>query len=56
MASHASKICLKLPEFRNEPYTDFSRPENRRRMEEASAKVRAQLGREYELLIGGERD
>jgi 1-pyrroline-5-carboxylate dehydrogenase len=54
MAS-ASEELLKLPIFRNEPYTDFSIPENRRRMEEAQAKVRAQLGREYELLIGGER-
>ncbi|MGD1071030.1 MAG: L-glutamate gamma-semialdehyde dehydrogenase [Bryobacteraceae bacterium] len=41
--------------FRNEPYTDFSKPENRRRMEEAQARVRAQLGREYDLLIAGER-
>ena len=44
-----------LPAFRNEPYIDFSTPENRRAMDEARAKVRAQLGREYELLIGGER-
>ncbi len=50
-----SETALKLPAFRNEPYTDFNRPENRRRMEEAQAKVRAQLGREYDLLIGGER-
>jgi 1-pyrroline-5-carboxylate dehydrogenase len=54
MAS-ASETLLKLPEFRNEPYTDFSKPENRKRMEEAQEKVRAQLGREYDLLIGGER-
>ena len=40
----ASETSLKLPEFRNEPYTDFSRPENRKRMEEALAKVRAQTG------------
>lgn len=44
-----------LPEFRNEPYTDFTVPANRMAMEEALAKVRAQLGREYDLLIGGER-
>src|SRR5690242_11989972 len=43
------------PEFRNEPYTDFSIPANRKRMEAALAKVRGQLGREYDLLIGGER-
>jgi len=45
----------KLPAFRNEPLTDFSAPANRRAMEEALAQVRAQFGREYELLIGGQR-
>ena len=54
MASPAQPI-LNLPAFRNEPYTDFTQPENRRRMEEAQARVRAQLGREYDLRIGGER-
>ena len=44
-----------LPAFQNEPYTDFSAPANRRAMDEALAQVRAQLGREYDLLIGGER-
>jgi 1-pyrroline-5-carboxylate dehydrogenase len=46
---------MKIPEFRNEPYTDFSIPENRKRMEEALAKVRGQLGREYDIVIAGER-
>ena len=45
----------KLPAFRNEPLTDFSAPANRRAIEEALAQVRAQFGREYELLIGGQR-
>lgn len=53
--AHASQSSLKLPEFRNESYTDFSRPENRKRMEEALTKVRAQLGREYDILIAGQR-
>ena len=44
-----------LSQFRNEPITDFSQPANRQAMEEALKKVRSQLGREYELLIGGER-
>jgi 1-pyrroline-5-carboxylate dehydrogenase len=39
--------------FRNEPATDFSKPENKKAMEAAIAKVRAQLGREYDLVIGG---
>jgi 1-pyrroline-5-carboxylate dehydrogenase len=43
-----------LSEFRNEAYTDFSQPANRRAMEEALQKVRPELGREYPLRIGGE--
>ncbi len=46
---------LNIPEFHNEPYTDFTQPENRARMEAAQAAVRARLGRSYDLLIGGER-
>ena len=42
-------------DFRNEPFTDFSKEENRRAFEEALETVRAQLGREYDLIIGGER-
>ncbi len=44
-----------LQEFRNEPLTDFSNPANRSAMEKAIATVRSQLGREYDLMIGGER-
>src|SRR4051812_35438694 len=44
-----------LPEFHNEAYLDFSRPENRKAMTHAMEKVRGELGREYDLLIGGER-
>ncbi len=44
-----------LPEFRNEPITDYSIPENRKLMEEALEQVETELGKEYELLIGGER-
>jgi len=39
--------------FRNEPPVDFSREENARKMRAAIEKVRAQLGREYDLVIGG---
>ena len=42
-------------EFRNEPFTDFSKPENRTAMQAAIDKVRSQLGREYDILIGGEK-
>jgi len=46
---------MHLPEFRNEPLTDFSKPENRVAMQAALTKVASQLGREYPLLIGGQR-
>src|SRR6185503_7612502 len=42
-------------EIRNEPFTDFTKEENARAMRDAIEKVRAQLGREYPLVIGGER-
>ncbi len=42
-------------EFRNEPLTDFSKEENAAAMRTAIEKVRSQLGREYPLVIGGER-
>src|SRR5258708_1336732 len=48
-------ISRSLAEFRNEPLADFSVPANRRSMEAALEKVRAELGREYDLLVGGER-
>src|ERR1039458_9403861 len=40
--------------FVNEPITDYRQPENVRGMRLAIAKVRAQLGREYDLVIGGQ--
>src|ERR1700732_126769 len=42
-------------EFVNEPFLDFSRPENRKRMEEALAKVAGEFGREYAMYIGGQK-
>ena len=53
--ANSAKAVISLPEFRNEPYTDFSIPANRKRMEDALAKVRGQLGREYDIVIAGER-
>ncbi len=46
---------MSLPPFRNEPYTDFAKPENAANMRAALERVRAQLGREYSLIIAGER-
>jgi 1-pyrroline-5-carboxylate dehydrogenase len=50
----AGAVTLPETPFRNEPATDFTRDENRRAMKEALAKVRGELGREYDLVIGGE--
>lgn len=52
MSSPALLSLETLPAFANEPYTDFSVPEERRAMEEALRRVRGQFGREYELWIG----
>src|ERR1700756_2474773 len=41
--------------FRNEPPVDFTHEENARKMRSAIEKVRGQLGREYDLIIGGKR-
>src|SRR5258705_3281970 len=41
--------------FRNEPFVDFSKEENAQAMRAALAKVKSELGREYPLVIGGER-
>lgn len=39
--------------FRNEAFLDFTREDNARAMRAAIAKVRTELGREYDLVIGG---
>lgn len=44
-----------LTEFRNEPFTDFTRPENRALMQAAIDKVRSQLGKRYPIVINGEK-
>lgn len=44
-----------LDEFRNEPFTDYSVPENAAAMRAAIEQVRAELGREYPLVINGEK-
>ena len=41
--------------FMNEPLTDFSNPENKKAMEEALAKIQKEFGREYPIIIGGEK-
>src|SRR5262245_6794134 len=46
---------MSLADFRNEPFTDFSKPENAAAMERALAQVKAQLGQTYPLIIDGEK-
>ena len=47
---------MPLPEFKNEPLSDFKNTlAHRRRMEYALDEIRDELGREYDLVIGGER-
>src|SRR6185312_566270 len=51
----SSNRTLRVPTtpFKNEPLTDFSTAENARNMRAALTKVRAELGREYDMVIGG---
>lgn len=44
-----------IPPFRNEPYTDFTVPANREAMQAAVKAARTEVGKEYPLLIAGER-
>src|SRR5690625_1034923 len=41
--------------YTHEPFTDFTVEENKRAMEEALKKVESDFGKEYPLIIGGER-
>jgi 1-pyrroline-5-carboxylate dehydrogenase len=49
-----SRPTLRIPltPFQNEPLTDFTHAENARKMKEAISKVRSELGREYDMVIG----
>jgi 1-pyrroline-5-carboxylate dehydrogenase len=44
-----------VTEFKNEPYTDFTKDANRRAMAQAIASVAENLGQGYPMLIGSER-
>ncbi|HXR97083.1 MAG TPA: L-glutamate gamma-semialdehyde dehydrogenase [Terriglobales bacterium] len=55
MATAAAPNVSRLPEFRNEALTDFTRPENRERFSAGLAEARAELGREYDNRIGDKR-
>src|SRR3979490_1429703 len=46
---------LHVSEFTTEPFIDFSKPENRKRMEDALKKVKSEFGREYPMWLGGQK-
>ena len=46
---------MTLPKFKNESCTDFSQSANRKKQEQAISHVRAAFGKEYPIVIGGER-
>ncbi len=49
------QIRLHESPFKNEALTDFSKEDAARKMRAAIERVRGQLGREYDLIIGGKR-
>jgi len=47
-------MLMNRGEFRNEPFTDFTRPENQAAMQAALQDVGGRLGQRYDLLIDGQ--
>ena len=50
-----AETTVRVGDFANEPFVDFSRPENQAAMAAALKKVAAEFGREYPMYIGGEK-
>jgi len=48
-------VSIKRPEFRNEAFLDFSKPDVKQSMFDALAHVESKLGKEYKMVIGGKR-
>ncbi|MBS1518884.1 MAG: L-glutamate gamma-semialdehyde dehydrogenase [Bacteroidetes bacterium] len=46
---------MKLPKFKNEPFTDFTKKKNVKEFEKALKKVRERFSLEFPLVIGGEK-
>ncbi len=53
--STVARPPAQLAPFSNEPYFDFTQPRHAEGMQAALAKVRSEFGKEYDLLIAGER-
>src|SRR3989449_11274379 len=54
-ANFPRRCAMALPEFHNEPLTDFSTDAGRTAMQQALRTIAAQLGKEFPLVIGGQR-
>ena len=46
---------MSIPKFKNEAYTDWSKPANRKKQQDAIAKLESHAGTEYSNIIDGER-
>jgi 1-pyrroline-5-carboxylate dehydrogenase len=55
MATSKAKLHGNVSEFTNEPFIDFSKPENKKKMEAALKKVRGEFGHEYPMWIAGKK-
>ena len=55
MATAKAKLHAHVAEFTNEAFIDFSKAENRKKMEAALAKVKSEFGHEYPMWIGGKK-
>src|SRR5258708_25128337 len=52
---HSVPVSTPQTPFVNEPFVDFTQPENKRQMQAALTDVQSKLGREYDIIIGGKR-
>src|SRR5690625_2752936 len=48
------RLSVMIP-YKHEPFTDFSLEENRTKLQEGLKTVKSYLGKDYPLIIGGER-
>src|SRR5260370_41348341 len=53
--THSVPATLPQTHFVNEPFVDFTQPENKRRMQDALSDVQSKLGRAYDIVMGGKR-
>src|SRR5260370_40744787 len=54
-AMATAEQIVHVSEFTNEPFIDFTKAENRARMQEALKKVKAEFGSEYPMWLNGKK-